>query len=105
MDLEQKFIEEGAVNLSVFAERKLTSQYPTLKWDIIDVMLALDRVWGSSIIETVGFVVHTDIRELYFAMDVVYQDLNDVIILGFDEITSDAFLDLISEDKYIRYGI
>jgi hypothetical protein len=47
----------------------------------------------------VGIVVNED---LYFAVDVMYEDPKSVVILAIDEIELDLFLDFINQNQYIK---
>jgi len=100
MDSQQRCTEAiRTLEISYDVEAKLTRSYNDIKWDIIDVLSVIAPSDDLLMYTRVGIVVNED---LYFAVDVMYEDPKSVVILAIDEIELDLFLDFINQNQYIK---
>jgi hypothetical protein len=103
---KQKFIVESSViQISVDVDRKLTNYYDDIKWDIIDLFSHIEYTGEFNIIESLAFVVHTELGDYFFVSDFIFETPNDLIVIGIREIDLDTFLDYIKLKRYIRHGV
>lgn len=104
MDLEQKFTEEiDSVYVSSYVDELIGGDYSEYSDQIIDSFSYIPSCKQDSV-RTYAFVVKGD-KDVFFLISVYYNSAVDVVLDGIKKISLDEFLEHISNNQYLKYGI
>ena len=99
-----KYTEEiDSVYISGFVDEIIRSEYLEYSDQIIEALSYIPS-HERDVVMTYAFVVKGD-EDVFFLIAVYYDSSTEVMLDGIKQISLDEFLEHVSNDQYLKYGI